>query len=187
MWKGQYCGQEVAVQVLRVYRQSDYERIRRVSYQQSTQPTVHTNSCISQRFCKEVVTWKALHHPNVMPLLGVTMTETQFMMASEWVDNGNINEFVKADANVDRLELVCYFPKLSLCLPLMVTQSLQLRGVTKGLMYMHGQGIVHGDLKGVCIFESCNCPMRLTKSQGKCPDQQQRPCLFNRIQSVDNI
>lgn len=112
MWKGQYCGQEVAVQMLRVYRQSDYERIRRVGCQQSTQPTVHTNSCISQRFCKEVVTWKALHHPNVMPLLGVTMTETQFMMASEWVDNGNINEFVKADANVNRLELVCCVPKL---------------------------------------------------------------------------
>ena len=60
-----------------------------------------------QRFCKEVVTWKALRHPNVLPLLGVTMSETRFVMVSEWMTRGNINEFVKADVNVDRLALVC--------------------------------------------------------------------------------
>ena len=61
-----------------------------------------------QKFCKEVVTWKALHHPNVLPLLGVTMTETRFVMVSEWMINGNINEFVKAEINADRLALVCF-------------------------------------------------------------------------------
>ena len=28
------------------------------------------------------------------------------MMVSEWMENGNINEFVKASVGVDRLELV---------------------------------------------------------------------------------
>ena len=50
--------------------------------------------------------WRSLHHPNVLPLLGVTMTEDQFVMVSEWMPNGNINEFMKADVNVDRLGLV---------------------------------------------------------------------------------
>ena len=61
-----------------------------------------------QRFCKEVVTWKALCHQNVLPLLGVTMTEdpTRFVMVSEWMDNGDINRFVKAHPDVDRLQLV---------------------------------------------------------------------------------
>ena len=54
------------------------------------------------------MTWKALHHPNVLPLLGVTMSETRFVMVSEWMVNGNINEFVKADINADRLALVCF-------------------------------------------------------------------------------
>ena len=59
-----------------------------------------------QRFCREVVTWNSLRHPNVLPLLGVTMTENRFVMVSEWMVKGNINDFVKADRNVDRLELV---------------------------------------------------------------------------------
>ena len=28
---------------------------------------------IAQRFCKEAIRWKALNHPNVLPLLGVTI------------------------------------------------------------------------------------------------------------------
>ena len=59
-----------------------------------------------QRFCKEVVTWNALHHPNVLQLLGVTMADSQFAMVSEWMENGNINEFVKAHRDANRFELV---------------------------------------------------------------------------------
>ena len=51
--------------------------------------------------------WRALRHPNVVPLLGATMTENRFVMVSEWMVRGDINEFVKTDTNVDRLRLVC--------------------------------------------------------------------------------
>ena len=50
--------------------------------------------------------WKALHHPNVLQLIGVTMSETQFAMVSDWMFNGNINDFVRAHPCADRLELV---------------------------------------------------------------------------------
>ena len=50
--------------------------------------------------------WKALRHPNILPLLGVTMTGTQLVMVSEWMTNGTINEFVKLHPNADRFELV---------------------------------------------------------------------------------
>ena len=59
-----------------------------------------------QKFCKEVVAWKTLQHPNVLPLIGVTMTDTQFTMVSDWMVNGNINSFVKTYPDVNRLELV---------------------------------------------------------------------------------
>ena len=59
-----------------------------------------------QRFCREVVTWNALRHPNVLPLLGVTMTENLFVVVSEWMAKGNINEFVKVNTKAERLELV---------------------------------------------------------------------------------
>jgi len=70
-----------------------------------------------QRFCKEVVTWRTLRHPNVLPLIGVMMTETQFAMVSDWMENGNINEFVKANPDANRLELVCFTFKVSPPLP----------------------------------------------------------------------
>jgi len=50
--------------------------------------------------------WKSFHHPNILPLLGVTMSETRLVMASEWMTNGDINEFTKVHADADRLGLV---------------------------------------------------------------------------------
>ena len=54
------------------------------------------------------MTWKTLRHPNVLPLLGVTVTENpcQLVVVSEWMENGNINKFLKAHPSVNRLELV---------------------------------------------------------------------------------
>jgi len=63
-------------------------------------------------FCKEFVTWKALRHPNVLPLLGVIMTEDRFAMVSEWMINGNIKEFVMAQHGANRFELVSSSSKL---------------------------------------------------------------------------
>jgi len=70
-----------------------------------------------QGFCKEFVTWKALHHPNVLPLLGVIMTEDRFAMVSEWMTNGNVNEFVTAHRDANRFELVSRPSKLLQSLP----------------------------------------------------------------------
>ena len=67
---------------------------------------------IVKGFCKEFVTWKALQHPNVLPLLGVTMTEDRFAMVSEWMINGNINQFVMAQRDANRFELVSSPSKL---------------------------------------------------------------------------
>ena len=52
------------------------------------------------------MTWRTLQHPNVLPLIGVTMSEGQFAMVSDWMVNGNINDFVKAHPDTNRLELV---------------------------------------------------------------------------------
>ena len=57
------------------------------------------------------MTWRALSHPNIMPLLGVTVAENQFVMVSEWMPNGNIMQFTKEYTNVDRLKLVCFSHK----------------------------------------------------------------------------
>jgi len=60
---------------------------------------------------------------------------------SEWMANGNINEFVKAHKDVNRFEL--------------------LKDVARGLMYMHDQDMIHGDLKGANILIDENRRARL--------------------------
>jgi serine/threonine protein kinase len=62
-----------------------------------------------QSFCREGVVWKHLRHPNVLPLIGVTVSERRFAMVSEWMENGNINEFVGKE-HVNRTELVHVAP-----------------------------------------------------------------------------
>jgi hypothetical protein len=52
------------------------------------------------------VTWKTLRHPNILSLIGVTMSDTQFAMVSDWMVSGNITDFVKAHPDVNRLALV---------------------------------------------------------------------------------
>ena len=56
------------------------------------------------------MTWKSLRHPNVLPLLGVTMSGRHFAMVSEWMSNGSINEFIAANRDADRFELVGVAP-----------------------------------------------------------------------------
>ncbi|KAF9784402.1 kinase-like domain-containing protein, partial [Thelephora terrestris] len=96
---------------------------------------------VTCRLCKESIMWRFVCHPNVLPLLGATMSEGQFAMASEWMPNGDINQFVKARKDVNWFEL--------------------LRGATEGLVYMHEQGTAHGDLKGANILIDENGHARL--------------------------
>ena len=60
-----------------------------------------------QSFCKEVVLWKTLSHPNILTLVGVQgdMEKGQFVTVSEWMAHGNIMEYIKSN-HTNRLELV---------------------------------------------------------------------------------
>jgi len=62
--------------------------------------------------------WKTLRHPNVVPLIGVTMLPDQnhCAMISEWMVGGDIKKFLKANPDADRLKLVCFSFKVSVLL-----------------------------------------------------------------------
>jgi len=57
------------------------------------------------------VTWRTLRHENVLPLMGVIMSETQFAMVSKWMPNGNIKQYVKTHPDENRFELVSLMSK----------------------------------------------------------------------------
>ena len=67
-------------------------------------------------------------------------------MISEWMDEGNINEFVERYNGVNRVQLVSH--RLVSCGGRR-SRSIQLVDAANGLEYMHSSNMVHGDLKGV--------------------------------------
>ena len=106
VWKGEHEGIEVAAKVLKVFASSDLAKIKRVGFPICWRACVNRLVPTTQRFCKEVMNWKALRHQNALPLLGVIMSDNQFVMVSEWMANGNINEFIKTHRDANRFELV---------------------------------------------------------------------------------
>ena len=56
--------------------------------------------------------WRTLRHPNVLPLIGVTVIENRFVMVSEWMVKGNVMEFTKSNTSADRLRLVFFSTSL---------------------------------------------------------------------------
>lgn len=48
--------------------------------------------------------WKHLVHPNILPLLGATVTPLQLI--SDWMPGGDLPNYIRKNPNVDRLGLV---------------------------------------------------------------------------------
>ncbi|KAF9651759.1 kinase-like protein [Thelephora ganbajun] len=111
---GKYLGCPVAIKRLRMH-EGDSDRIFR-------------------RLCQEVVVWKHLSHPNILPLLGVSVSTDPhcFRILSEWMPNGNVMQYARSNPEVDRLQL--------------------LSEVVTGVAYLHKLKVVHGDLKGANIL-----------------------------------
>ncbi|KAJ6476320.1 kinase-like domain-containing protein, partial [Mycena sanguinolenta] len=115
-----YCashgGQRVALKRMRHFlRGSDLRRIRSI-------------------LCREALVWKDLHHPHILPFLGIDADSfpSSFCLVSPWMEHGTVISYLKTHghANVDKL----------------------LYEVAQGLEYLHSHNLVHGDLRGANIL-----------------------------------
>ena len=72
-------------------------------------------------------------------------------MITEWMDQGNINEFVKKFEGVNRVQLVSpgFIAPGNRC-----DCAIELVDAATGFEYMHSVNMVHGDLKGVRSLRS---------------------------------
>ncbi|KAJ7145875.1 kinase-like domain-containing protein [Mycena epipterygia] len=89
---------------------------------------------IRSKFYREALVWKDLHHPHILPFIGIDRENFPplMCMVSPWMEHGTILKFldVHGRGNVDRLLLE----------------------IAQGLQYLHSCNIVHGDLKGANIL-----------------------------------
>ena len=102
--KGEYLGSPVAIKRLRANREG-YHRVFKVPPIDSE----HTRSTTStQGLCREVIGWKRLTHPNILPLLGVFLVADSncFDILTDWMPSGNLMRYAKSNPEANRLQLV---------------------------------------------------------------------------------
>ena len=87
---------------------------------------------------------KHLTHPNIVPLVGVTINPFQFI--SDWMPGGDLVNYIANNPDADRSSLVSV---LSTVLYNNLPHH-QLSDTAEGLNYLHSRSVIHGYLKGVC-------------------------------------
>ena len=107
---------------------------------------------LEQDFCREALTWRSLDHRFVLPLLGIYEDQdaSQLFLVSPYMKNGTIAQWRKT-ANPSTLK-IGERVRLSNLQPLMILTFLQMLEVAQGIQYIHSEGVVHGDLRGVMIL-----------------------------------
>ncbi|CAE7154799.1 unnamed protein product [Rhizoctonia solani] len=118
IWKGElHSGAKVAIKAWRTnaLEPCDYRTVKRAA--------------------RELHLWSRMSHLNIHHLLGVILFRDQYLgMVSEWMDNGNLHQYLRKHPEADRHEL---------CLD-----------IASGLEHMHSRNTVHGDLKALNILIS---------------------------------
>lgn len=156
--EGVYMGRPVAIKRLRFGTKEASNKIFKVP-QIVTYPLTYRCSPQIKRFCQEIIGWKRLSHPNVLPLLGAYVsTDPQcFRIVSDWMRNGNVMEYARSNPVVNRLQLVSPLAASSWTPSFRsLLNNLQLSEAVSGVTYLHEVGVVHGDLKGVGVVELIN-------------------------------
>ncbi|KAH7338712.1 kinase-like domain-containing protein [Rhizoctonia solani] len=98
---------------------------------------------ILKRATREIYHWSKMKHENIHELMGVIMFKGQSLgMVSEWMEHGNLHEYLRKNSNADRYRLV--------------TQ------VASGLAYIHSLNMVHGDIKALNALVSVEGVAKVT-------------------------
>ncbi|TFK23020.1 kinase-like protein, partial [Coprinopsis marcescibilis] len=82
-------------------------------------------------FYRESILWSQLSHQNLLPFYGIyhlDHVDRRLCFISPWMENGNVREYLAKKPNVDCLLLIS--------------------DILHGVRYLHGEDVVHSDLKG---------------------------------------
>ncbi|KAF9789397.1 kinase-like domain-containing protein [Thelephora terrestris] len=121
VYEGTFNGSKVRIRRVRIYPGQDPRKVKEV---------FHQAAAIS----------KHLAHPNIIPLLGVTVDPLELI--SDWMPGGDLMMYIRNNAKVNRSSL--------------------LADVAEGLHYLHSQDVIHGDLKCSNIFVDAAGRARIT-------------------------
>ena len=105
MWEGMLESEKVCVKVLRIYNPQAKNQKKDLAVC-GIRDLLRASLVLMlyKPFYGEAVVWKRLRHPNVVPFLGVTTAPLQ--LVSVWMPNGILTDYVKAEPQADRINIV---------------------------------------------------------------------------------
>ena len=119
--------------------------------------------------------WRSLNHKFILPFLGIYEEKSisQLFLVTPYIENGTLAQWRKKEnppiAEIEqhvRFFLFRALWKLTLCKILEVAQ---------GVAYIHSEGVVHGDIRGVSYLNKAYIEM-LRLFSGQRPPRRQFPC-----------
>ncbi|KZV93904.1 kinase-like protein [Exidia glandulosa HHB12029] len=113
-----------------------------------TREDVSRNMNIRLRIVDEIFIWRSLQHPNILPFYGLCLPGDMFSSAlpasvSLWCDGGTLPDYLRRVREGDTERPTDPAKNLNL----LRTEVTLLLEATRGLAYLHGKDITHGDIK----------------------------------------
>jgi serine/threonine protein kinase len=101
--------------------------------------------------CREALMWRSLNHEHVLPFLGIYEDDTASYLVSPYMKNGTLAQWrKKANPSIAEIEDRVWLFFLLLVAMLTLRKMLE---VARGMEYIHWEGVVHGDLRGVFFLK----------------------------------
>lgn len=108
----------------------------------------------------EVRVWQSLSHRHLLPFLGV-LFDDYVSLVSPFIDNGPLPAYLSKHEDSDRVRFVSNGTSSGRTDPDFARLSPGARAGFRAFAYLHGQGVVHGDLKGSNMLVSASVSILL--------------------------
>ncbi|KAG9020702.1 hypothetical protein FRB95_003653 [Tulasnella sp. JGI-2019a] len=109
---------------------------------------------VKRRYKREVKTWSSLKHNNILPSFGIVKLSSVTYLVAPWVTHGDLSGFL-----ADRLECLKHpllaYDSVSVekrAAFLVFDEAATIHGIASGLAYLHGCGMIHGDVKAANVL-----------------------------------
>ncbi|OUM69496.1 hypothetical protein PIROE2DRAFT_38167, partial [Piromyces sp. E2] len=107
--------------------------------------TRNNSNAFRPKIAKELQNLEKLEHKNILPIKDYRIHDGYFSIVSDYVPSGNLIDYINKN-EVDLVQRVKF-----------------IKDICTGLIYLHNNGVVHGDLRGNHVLIDENKQIKLTE------------------------